>query len=276
MIASMRATSALSCSLPTAGADMPLARSAACSPDAAAEDERVQQRVGAQPVAAVDGDAGDLAGRVEALDAGHLAVHVGLDAAHDVVLAGPDEDRLARDVDAREVLADVDDLAQRLERRASGHHGDVEGDAGAVGADAAALVDLGLPARETTSRDASSILLGAYFSMKRSPSEFRRCAPSPRAPSVMRKPFSTSVVGWYWIISMSMSGAPISYACAMPSPVQMRALVVGLKHWPAPPWARIVPLARKVSISPVRMLRATQPTQAPASSRMSEVVNHSS
>ena len=63
-------------------------------------------------------------------------------------------------------------------------------------------------ARETTSREASSILLGAYFSMKRSPSALRRCAPSPRAPSVMRKPFSTSVVGWYWIISMSISGAP--------------------------------------------------------------------
>ncbi len=63
-------------------------------------------------------------------------------------------------------------------------------------------------ARETTSREASSILFGAYFSMKRSPSAFRRCAPSPRAPSVMRKPFSASVVGWYWIISMSISGAP--------------------------------------------------------------------
>jgi hypothetical protein len=52
-------------------------------------------------------------------------------------------------------------------------------------------------------------LFGAYFSMKRSPLALSRCAPSPRAPSVIRKPFSTSVVGWYWIISMSISGAPI-------------------------------------------------------------------
>ena len=36
----------------------------------------------------------------------------------------------------------------------------------------------------------------------------------------------------------------------MPSPVQMSALVVGLKHWPAPPEARITFLAVKVSIAP--------------------------
>jgi len=35
------------------------------------------------------------------------AVDVGLDATHDVVLAGADQDRLGRDVDAGEVLADV-------------------------------------------------------------------------------------------------------------------------------------------------------------------------
>ncbi len=108
---------------------------------AAAEDQRVQQRVGPEPVAAVDGDAGDLAGRVEAGDR-RLAVHVGLDAAHDVVAAGLDVDRLARDVHAREVAADVDDLAQRLERALARHLRDVERD-GAV-REAAALVDLRL------------------------------------------------------------------------------------------------------------------------------------
>src|SRR3954454_3389491 len=110
---------------------------------AAAEDQRVQQRVGPEAVAAVDRDAGDVARGVEALD-GRRAVDVGLDAAHDVVLARADEDRLARDVDAGEVLADVDDLAQRLERALLGDDGDVEVDADAAGADAAALVDLGL------------------------------------------------------------------------------------------------------------------------------------
>ena len=108
---------------------------------AAAEDQRVQQRVGAEPVAAVDGDAGDLARGVQAGDLGR-APDVGLDAAHDVVAAGLDVDRLARDVDAGEVAPDVDDLAQRLERALARHLGDVERD-GAVG-EAAALVDLGL------------------------------------------------------------------------------------------------------------------------------------
>ena len=82
---------------------------------APAEDQRVQQRVGAEAVAAVDRDAGHLAGGVQARDR-RLAVDVGLDPAHDVVLAGVDVDRLAGDVDAGEVAADVDDLAQRLQR----------------------------------------------------------------------------------------------------------------------------------------------------------------
>jgi len=47
---------------------------------AAPEDKRVQQRVGAEAIAAVNGDAGDLAGRVEPLDR-RPPVDVGLDAA---------------------------------------------------------------------------------------------------------------------------------------------------------------------------------------------------
>ena len=43
-------------------------------------------------------------------------------------------------------------------------------------------------ARETTSREASSSLFGAYFSMNRSPSAFSSQAPSPRAPSVISSP----------------------------------------------------------------------------------------
>src|SRR4051794_447413 len=110
---------------------------------AAAEDQRVEQGVRAQAVAAVDRDARHLAGGVEAGDR-RRAVDVGLDAAHDVVLAGADQDRLARDVDAGEVLADVDDLAQRLERALARDDRDVEVDPDAAGPDAAALVDLGL------------------------------------------------------------------------------------------------------------------------------------
>ena len=60
------------------------------------------------------------------------------------MLARADHDRLARDVDAGEVAAEVDDLAQRLERALARHDGDVEVDALAVGADATTLVDLDL------------------------------------------------------------------------------------------------------------------------------------
>ncbi len=62
----------------------------------------------------------------------------------------------------------------------------------------------------------------------------------------------------------------------MPSPVQTRALVVGLKTWPLPPVARITDLAANSSIEPSRMLRVTAPAILPSSSCTSAVVNHSS
>ncbi len=62
----------------------------------------------------------------------------------------------------------------------------------------------------------------------------------------------------------------------MPSAVQIRAFVVGLKIWPAPPEARIVDFALKTSICPVRMSRAMQPPHEPSSFMISDVVNHSS
>jgi hypothetical protein len=108
---------------------------------APAEDEGVEQRVGAETVAAVHRHAGNLPGGVQPGDR-RLPVDVGLDAAHDVVLAGTDVNRLAGDVDPGEVTADVDDLTQRLQRAAARHLGDIERD-GAVG-EPAALVDLGL------------------------------------------------------------------------------------------------------------------------------------
>ena len=85
--------------------------------------------------------AGAFAGRVEARDR-RLAVDVGLHAAHHVVVARLDVDRLARDVHAGEVAAHVHDLAQSLVDALARHDGDVERDR-PVG-EAAALVDLGL------------------------------------------------------------------------------------------------------------------------------------
>ena len=60
-------------------------------------------------------------------------------------------------------------------------------------------------------------------------------------------------VGWYWIISMSISGAPTRYAIAIPSAVQINAFVVGLQIWPLPPVARITFFASNSSIEPSRM-----------------------
>ncbi len=50
----------------------------------------------------MDGDAGALAGRVEALELGHALLVIGVDAAHVVVGARPDRDRLVDRVDAGE------------------------------------------------------------------------------------------------------------------------------------------------------------------------------
>ena len=107
-------------------------------------------------------------------------------------------------------------------------------------------------------------MFGAYFSMNRSPLAFSSQAPSPRAPSVIRIPLPASVVGWYWIISMSISLAPIRYACAIPSPVTISPLVVGLYACPAPPVARIVFLALNTSRWPSRRLRPIAPMQRPS------------
>ena len=156
----------------------------------------------------MDRDAGDLAGGVEARDRSG-AVDVGLDAAHDVVLAGADHDRLARDVDAREVPADVDDLAQRLQRALARDRRDVEPDAVAVGADAASLEDLGLLGTRDDVAGGELHLVGCVALHEALALGVEQTAPSPRAPSVIKRPFSGRVVGWYWTISMSISGAPM-------------------------------------------------------------------
>jgi hypothetical protein len=75
---------------------------------------------------------------------------------------------------------------------------------------------------------------------------------------------------------MSISGAPMRYACAIPSPVTINALVVGLYTCPAPPQARITFLAFSTSIRPERTSRATTPQQRPLPSWSSDVTNHSS
>ena len=60
---------------------------------ASAERDRLHQRVSAEPVRTMDGDARDLAGRVQTVDLGGSPV-VGSDAAHVVVGTRPDGDRI--------------------------------------------------------------------------------------------------------------------------------------------------------------------------------------
>ena len=49
--------------------------------------------------------------------------------------------------------------------------------------------------RDTTSRDAKSLYVGAYRSINRSPSELVKYPPSPRAPSVIKQPEPNIPVG---------------------------------------------------------------------------------
>ena len=66
----------------------------------AAEDQRIEQGISAQPVGAVYAHAGTLAGGVEIVDRG-AAADVGVDAAHGVVLAGLDQVSVPRPDPAR-------------------------------------------------------------------------------------------------------------------------------------------------------------------------------
>ena len=94
-------------------------------------------------------------------------------------------------------------------------------------------------------------MVGAYRSMKRSPSPLRRIPPSPRAASESRMPRPARPVGWNWKNSMSSSGRPLRHTMPMPSPVRVCALEVVLKTLPKPPVAKTTDLALKTWISPV-------------------------
>jgi hypothetical protein len=75
------------------------------------------------------------------------------------VVAGLDVDRFAGDVDAGEVAADEDDSRSASWTR---FFGTTVMSRATVPSQSRALVDLGLLGAETTSREASSILFGAY------------------------------------------------------------------------------------------------------------------
>ena len=116
---------------------------------AAAEGDRLHQRVPAEAVGAVHRDARGLAGGVEPFDLGEAPV-VGLDAAHVVVGAGPDRDRCVDRVDTRVGHRELARARQLREDLLGAEVAQIEED-GAV--DAAAGLDLGgLGARDDVAR----------------------------------------------------------------------------------------------------------------------------
>ena len=94
-----------------------------------------------------------------------------------------------------------------------------------------------------------------YLNMKRSPLLFLSVPPSPRTPSVTRRPRTeggqTIPVGWNWVISMSMRSAPASSAMAIPSPVYSHEFEVILQALPTPPVARTTAFAANATSFPV-------------------------
>ena len=117
----------------------------------AAEDDEVDQAVRAQPIGAVDRDAGRLADREQAghdavrravLDRHRLAVKVGRDAAHIVVDGRRHRQRLAGQIDAGEHLARFGDPREAFVQDLGVDMVEVEPDMVLVRADAAALAHL--------------------------------------------------------------------------------------------------------------------------------------
>mmetsp|Transcript_37468 Transcript_37468/g.94564 ORF Transcript_37468/g.94564 Transcript_37468/m.94564 type:complete len:260 (-) Transcript_37468:761-1540(-) len=120
--------------------------------------------------------------------------------------------------------------------------------------------------RATMSRGASSILLGSYFDMNRSPPKLYSSPPSPRTASEMRKvrPLlvgSYSAVGWNWMNSMLLTRACARNAMAMPSPVATCGLVVLGYTWPAPPHASMVDSVMNLVMAIVRWSSTSAPKQ---------------
>src|SRR5581483_7525143 len=109
-------------------------------PGAAAERDRLHERVAAEAVRAVDGDARALAGGVETRQLGR-AVVVGRDAAHVVVRSGPDGDGVVDRVDPRVDHRQLARARQPVEDALGAEMAHVEHHAAV---DAATLVDLRL------------------------------------------------------------------------------------------------------------------------------------
>ena len=107
---------------------------------ASSEGDGLQQRVAAEPVGAVDADAGALAAGEEAFD-GRCAVGVRLHAAHGVVHAGPHGHGSGHEIGVGEIERELADLEEALVDHLRAQVAQVEEDAAV---DAAALVDLRL------------------------------------------------------------------------------------------------------------------------------------
>jgi hypothetical protein len=107
---------------------------------ALAEGDRLHQRVPSEAVGAVNGDAGHLAGRVQPRQR-RQPVEVGVDAAHVVVGAGANRNRLVDRVDPREHHRKLSGAVQALDDPLGAEVAEVEEH---VAVDASPFVDLGL------------------------------------------------------------------------------------------------------------------------------------
>ena len=161
-----------------------------------------------------------------------------------------------------EVAAHVDDLAQRLVDALARHDRDVERD-GAVG-EAAALVDLGLlRARHDVARGQLHLVRRVLLHEALAQRVVEVGALAARAlgdqqpvPGERRR-----VVLDHLHVHQRRAHAVGHARCRRP--VQIRAFVVGLKHCPFPPVARITAFALNSSIEPSRMSRVIAPAQWP-------------
>ena len=211
---------------PALGAAAP-ARRAPRSAARRAEHEALRQRVGGEPVGAVQAGAGGLADRVEAGHAG-AAVEVGDDAAHHVVARRGRRGRARSSGRGRPRAAPRRRWGSARGRRARMSRLDVR----LAGSRRMRGGSRGRPRRAARAR-------------RRSARRSSSCsvAPSPRIASVIRKPSRpgtpVTAVGWNWTNSRSASAAPAARASSRPEPNEPGGLVVRDHSAAAPPVARI-------------------------------------
>ena len=188
--------------------------------DAGAEHQAFQQRVGGQPVGAMQAGGGAFAHHPQARQR-RAALRVGGDAAHVIMGGRRHRDGLARRIDARRHAGGIDGGKMLREFRADG--------LAAIQKDFVAAQRSGDGWRGPRYRAAPVRHRHGCAVMKRSPWSLTSTAPSPRSASVASgagsRPMAMAV-GWNWTNSGSAISAPARAAMPRPSPRASSGLVV--------------------------------------------------